>query len=56
MRTITIPLILLSAIAIGALASVHAHASVVAPSTADSSTGPFNPNSPAPDAFPRRGA
>jgi hypothetical protein len=56
MRTITIAVVLVSGLVIAVAEPIHAHASVVVTSTRDSSTGPFNPNLPSPDALPRRGA
>jgi hypothetical protein len=47
MSKISIVLVLISGLAIGTLASIHAHASIVQTSARDSSTGPFNPNLPA---------
>jgi hypothetical protein len=47
MSKITTVLVLITALAIGTVVSIHAHASIIQTSARDSSTGPFNPNLPA---------
>jgi hypothetical protein len=59
MRNAGFILVLLIALVVGVVASIQASAQSDAYSqtaSRDESTGPYNPNLPAPDALPRRGA
>jgi hypothetical protein len=49
-------LVLLLALFLGVVASVHAVGADTTLASRDESTGPFNPNLPSPDALSRRGA
>jgi hypothetical protein len=59
MRNAGVIFILLVALVVGLMAAIQVSAQPDAyrqTATRDTSTGPYNPNLPSPDAFPHRGA